>query len=102
VKVRRMRVLLGSELYRRLDKGRNCRTSRRNNKWADRDRSRNNCDGDLGGGRGSNSRFWEVCHTSNDNGAISAWDVGVDIWTIGRVPNLRLEVLRDRHCATAV
>jgi hypothetical protein len=37
--------------------------------------------------------LWDVYYSLDQDGAISAWNVSVNIGTVGCVPNLRLEVL---------
>jgi hypothetical protein len=49
-----------------------------------------------------NSRLGDICNTSNNDGAISPWDVCVDIWTVGRVADLGLVVLLGSHIGTMI
>jgi hypothetical protein len=42
---------------------------------------------------GASNCLRNVCYTSNHDGAIGARNIGVEMWTIGRVSSLRLEIL---------
>jgi hypothetical protein len=46
--------------------------------------------------------LWDIDDATNQDRTIGAWDIGMEVWAIGGVPNLRLEVLLGlRHVETS-
>jgi hypothetical protein len=78
-----VRVVLRSNKY---IKSWNCRASRRNNVRLDSDRR-------CSAGRCGCTTLRDVYYPLYQDGAISAWNVSVNIGAVGCVPNLGLEVL---------